>query len=181
MENNGTKVIEMMMGFHKKPVVFFKNMTHHLLNLDRTFMQNMIHIILTRDPVEMLPSYAKVIEKPSLKDVGYAAHTDLFNELNYMNIKPIIVDSKTILIHPKLTLNRLCNLLQIPFEENMLKWKMGGRIEDGIWAKYWYDNIHKSIGFKKYKAKKEPLPETLKPLLELCLPHYKNLIKLSSK
>ena len=108
MENNGTKVIEMMMGSHKKPVVFFKNMTHHLLNLDRSFMQNMIHIILTRDPVEMLPSYAKVIENPNLKDVGYAAHTDLVNELNYMNIKPIIVDSKTILINPKLALNHLC-------------------------------------------------------------------------
>ena len=91
---------------------------------------------------------------PNLKDVGYAAHTDLVNELNYMNIKPIFVDSKTILINPKLALNHLCDLLQIPFEENMLKWKMGGRIEDGIWAKYWYKNIHKSAGYKKYKAKK---------------------------
>ena len=111
MENNGTKVIEMMMGFHKKPVVFFKNMTHHLLNLNRSFMQNMIHIILTRDPEEMLPSYAKIIQNPNLKDVGYAAHTDLVNDLNCMNIKPIIVDSKTILINPKLALNHLCTLL----------------------------------------------------------------------
>ena len=37
---------------------------------------------------------------------------------------------------------------------------MGGRIED-IWAKYWYYNIHKSVGFKKYKAKKD---ENLKPI-----------------
>jgi len=181
MESNGTKVIKMMMGSHKKPVVFFKNMTHHLLNLDRSFMQYMIHIILTRDPVEMLPSYAKVIENPTLKDVGYAAHTELVNELNYMNIKPIIVDSKTILINPKLALNHLCKLLQIPFEEKMLKWKMGGRIEDGIWAKYWYENIHKSVGFKKYNIKKAPFPETLIPLLKSCIPHYKNLIKLSLK
>ena len=75
----------------------------------------------------------------------------------------------------------MCDSLQIPFEENMLKWKMGGCIEDGIWAKYWYKNIHKSVGFKKYKAKKESFPVTLKPLLELCIPHYKNLIKLSLK
>tara|TARA_B100001057_G_C22195057_1_gene698499 strand:+ start:12 stop:446 length:435 start_codon:yes stop_codon:yes gene_type:complete len=142
-------------------------------------MQNMINIILTRDPEEMLPSYAKVIENPNLEDVGYAAHTDLVNELNYMNIKPIIMDSKTILINPKLALNRLCSILQIPFVENMLKWKKGGLIEDGVWAKYWYDNIHKSSGFNKYSAKKEPFPETLKPLLESCKPHYKNLIKLS--
>lgn len=181
MENNGTKVIEMMIGFHKKPVVLFKNMTHHLLNLDRSFMQNMIHIILTRDPEEMLPSYTKVIKNPNINDVGYAAQTDLVNDLNYMNIKPIIVDSKTILINPKLALNRLCALLKIPFEESMLTWKIGGRIEDGIWAKYWYHNIHKSVGFKNYRAKKEPFPQTLKPLLESCLPHYKNLIKLSLK
>ena len=129
----------------------------------------------------MLPSYAKVIENPNLNDVGYASQTKLVNDLNYMNIKPIIVDSKTILINPKLALNRLCNLLQIPFEENMLKWKRGGLIEDGIWAKFWYNNIHKSVGFKKYEAKKEPFPESLKPLLESCIPHYKKLIKLSLK
>ena len=52
-------------------------------------------------------------------------------------------------------------LTQNPFEENMLKWKMGGRIEDGIWAKYWYNNIHKSVGFKKYKAKNEPFLKLL--------------------
>ena len=94
-----------------------------------------------------------------------------------MEIKPVIVDSKTILMNPKLGLNRLCALLKIPFEENMLKWKMDGRFEDGIWAKYWYHNIYKSVGFKKYRAKKEVIPKTLKPLL--FIHHHKNLIKLS--
>ena len=62
-------------------------MTHHLLNIDRSFMQNIIHIILTIDPLEMHPSCAKVIENPNPKDVDYGAQTDSVNELNYMNIK----------------------------------------------------------------------------------------------
>ena len=72
-------------------------------------------------PFRNAPIYAKVIENPNLKDVGYAAQTELVNDLNYMNIKPIIVDSKTILINPKLALNRL------PYSKSLrreyAKWK----------------------------------------------------------
>ena len=70
MENNGDKVIEMIMGEHHRPVVFFKNMTHHLLDLDRSFMKNIVNVILTRDPVEMLPSFADVIDNPGMEDIG---------------------------------------------------------------------------------------------------------------
>jgi len=76
LENDGEKVIENMMGKHEKPVVFFKNMTHHLLDLDRSFMQNVVNVMLTRNPVEMLPSFAKVIENPTIGDVGYELHIE---------------------------------------------------------------------------------------------------------
>ena len=33
----------------------------------------------------------------------------------------------------------------------MLSWDRGGIKEDGIWAKYWYENVHKSQGFKPNK------------------------------
>jgi hypothetical protein len=35
LENDGRKVVEMMLQNTEKPVLFFKNMTHHLLDLDR--------------------------------------------------------------------------------------------------------------------------------------------------
>ena len=175
MERDGGKVVDMMMGKHAKPVVFFKNMTHHLLNLEQRFMSDVTNIILTRDPVEMLPSFAKVIENPTIDDVGYALHVELVNKLHKKNIKPIVLDSKTVLLNPKKLLTRLCRLIDIPFDSSMLRWPPGPRPEDGVWARYWYGNIHKSTGFIAYQPKKEPFPEKLKPLLHSCLPHYNKL------
>jgi hypothetical protein len=179
MENNGEKVIEMMKGSHDKPVVFFKNMTHHLLNLDRAFMNEAFHIILTRNPVEMIPSFAKVIKNPKLEDLGYDLHLELLHYFQKMNIDSIVIDSKDILINPEFMLKKICQCIGIPFYRKMLKWHKGSRPEDGIWAEYWYGNIHKSTGFMKYKVKTEPFPEELNPLLNSCLPYYNELLKFS--
>lgn len=176
MENDGKKVVGMMMSDHGKPVLFFKNMTHHLLDLNRSFMKNTVNIILTRDPVEMLPSFAKVIPNPVMDDVGYALHIDLLHYFENNGIKPIILDSKQVLLNPKKALIALCLRIGIPFQEQMLSWKATARPEDGIWAKYWYDSVHQSTSFMPYKTKTEPFPEKLKPLLKKCQPYYKKLV-----
>ena len=36
----------------------------------------------------------------------------------------------------------LCDFSEIKFHSKMLSWKKGGIAEDGIWAKYWYKNVH---------------------------------------
>ena len=77
METDGRKVVEMMLTTSEKPVLFFKNMTHHILTLDCSFMKGITNVILTRDPKEMLPSFDKVISNPSMDDVGYKLHLDL--------------------------------------------------------------------------------------------------------
>jgi hypothetical protein len=179
MENSGEKVVEMMLGEHEKPVVFFKQMTHHLLDLDRSFMKNTINIILTRNPVEMLPSFAKEIESPIMQDVGYLAHIELLEYLRDNGSEPIVIDSTKLLLNPKKVLNQLCKLLDIPLDECMFQWKAEARIEDGIWAEYWYNSVHKSTGFMEYKPKTTPFPEKLKPLLAECLPYYEQLSKLA--
>ncbi len=50
-------------------------------------------------------------------------------------------------------------------------------IQDTIWAKYWYNKVHKSSGFIKYKVKDEVSPKHLDALLKECLPYYKELIE----
>ena len=176
MENDGEKVVNMMLNYSEKPVLFFKNMTHHLLpSLDKAFMKSMVNVILTRDPVEMLPSFAEVIDNPSMQDVGYKMHLDIVQQLQNMNLTVIVVDSKSILLNPEKQLNKLCDAIGIPFDSAMLNWEKGAISEDGVWAKYWYNSIHNSTSFMPYTPKTKPFPEKLKPLLEECQPYYEKL------
>jgi len=179
MENDGNKIIEMMKGNHPTKVVFFKHMTHHLLDLDRSFMKGMVNVFLTRNPKEMLPSYLEQVDKPTLGDVGYAAHIDLLKILKDSGEKIIVLDGKNILLNPQKVLKELCFKIGIPFEEVMLSWEAGARPEDGCWAKYWYKNVHKSTGFGVYKPKTAPFPNQLENLLAECQPYYNELSALA--
>jgi len=182
MENDGEKVVrDLILGDFDKPVVFFKHMTHHLVNLDLGFLSKTVNVLLTRDPLDMLPSYSAQVEKPTLQDVGYKQHIELLKYLQSIGQNPPVLDSKQILLNPQKVLSALCERMDIPFEESMLSWKAGARPEDGSWAKYWYKSVHQSTGFGKYIQKSEPFPESLKPLLEECKPYYEQLNAMAIK
>ena len=140
-------------------------------------MRDCFNLILTRDPKEMLPSFAKEIENPKMQDVGYAAHLELIEYYKENGIDYWVLDSKTILLDPEKELKKLCDHLDIPWDQKMLSWKAGAREEDGVWAKYWYDNVHKSTGFQAYSPKLDPFPKHLIPLLEECTPLYEQILK----
>lgn len=179
-ENDGGKVVkEVILGEYDTPFVFFKNMTHHLVNLDWSFLENTINVILTRPPRDMLPSYAKQVKNPSMKDVGYKKHLELVRYLDKMERKPVIIDSKKLLQDPQSGLRKLCSAIGIPFDEAMMNWPAGPREEDGVWARHWYHSVHRSTGFKPYKPKTGPFPEELKELLEECREAYEELLTYS--
>ncbi|MFK7948782.1 MAG: sulfotransferase family protein [Saprospiraceae bacterium] len=180
-ENNGKKVVEMMMGNHSTEIVFFKHMAHHLIELDWSFMEDCINVILTRNPKEMLPSYNEQVETPSLYDVGYDSQLKILNYLQSKGKKVIVMEAKQVLLNPRKVLSELCKQLEIPFDKAMLEWKAGARKEDGCWAKYWYKSVHKSTGFAPYKPKTKPFPERLKSLLVECQPYYEQLERLAIK
>ena len=180
MENDGQKVVQnLILGSQAAPVLFFKHMTHHLNDLDWGFMHQTVNVILTRDPVEMLPSYAKQVEQPALHDVGYALHLELLDYLRSIGQTPPVLDSKQTLLNPRGVLTRLCEQIGIPFDEAMLSWQAGARPEDGTWAKFWYHAVHRSTGFQQYQPKTEPFPEQLRPLLAECQPYYEKLSALA--
>jgi len=177
LENDGNKVVKMMQNANDKPVIFFKNMSHHLLQLDRTFMKGMVNVILTRDPKEMLLSFAKVIPNPTMADVGYALHLDLLKSLRGMGAKVMVLNARKVLEDPEQTLRKLCVEIGVPFDVDMLQWPKGPIPEDGIWARYWYKGVHDSTKFKPYIKKTEPFPTRLSELLKECNNHYSRLLK----
>lgn len=182
MENDGEKVVrDLILGDQPKPVAFFKHMTHHLQNLDLGFLSRTVNVLLTRDPVDMLPSFAKRIQNLSLGDVGYKAHIELLDKLRFIGQDPPVLDSNQVLLNPEKVLGELCARIGIPFQEAMLSWEAGARPEDGSWAKYWYKTLHQSTGFEKPMQKSESFPEALKPLLEECQPYYEQLSAIAIK
>lgn len=177
-ETDGEKVVrEVIFGTYDTPVVFFKNMTHHLVDLDLSFLRHTVNIILTRHPREMLPSYAEQVDEPSLRDTGYPQHLQLRDRLRDMGQEPPVLDSRKVLEDPRGQLGELCRQIGIPFDEAMLSWQAGPRPEDGIWAEHWYDSVHRSTGFKPYSPKTDPFPKHLEELLEQCLSLYEELLK----
>lgn len=178
MENDGEKVVaDTILGPQPTGIAFFKQMTHHLVELDQSFMAETVNVMLTRHPRDMLPSYARQVSKPTLRDVGYKMHLDLVEFLRALGQEPAVLDSEATLRNPRGVLRELCDRIDIPFNEAMLSWSAGARPEDGIWAEYWYDSVHRSTGFQVYEPSTEPFPEHLKALFDECMPYYVALAK----
>jgi hypothetical protein len=175
MECDGNKVVDFMMGAFTSEVVFFKNMCHHLLELDRSFMKDTINLILTRHPAQVISSFSKEIPNPSLLDIGIKTQAELLNELVNRNAHVVVVDSNELLKSPEQYLTLLCEKLNIPFYPNMLTWDKGPKDYDGCWAPHWYKNVHLSTGFQPYEEKTLIVPENLNDLLKEAMPYYLEL------
>ena len=173
MDCDGERVVrELILGPCAAPVLFLKQMAHHLVELDRAFLAQTVNVLLIRDPVQMLPSLAHNLPHPNLRDTGLAIQSELYKQLLELGQQPPVLDSKELLKNPAVVLGQLCHQLGVDFDEHMLHWQPGARPEDGIWAKYWYSSVHLSRGFEPYRAKQEPFPPRLLPLLAECRPHY---------
>lgn len=175
-QNDADCVIEdVILGPSDQPVLFLKQMAHHLLAVDRAFLAETRNVLLIRDPEEMLPSLAQTLHNPRLADTGLAFQTTLARDLLRMGQDAPVLDARELLIDPRGVLSELCRRLSIPFQEAMLSWKPGPRTEDGVWAPHWYAAVHRSSGFQPYEKKTAPFPAALKPLLDECRPHYEEL------
>lgn len=178
MDCDGERVVrEVILGECDRPVLFIKNMAHHLVGFGHDFLNKTCNIFLIRDPQEMLPSLINQIPQPNLRDTAYKTQVNLLQELKNFGQIPPVLDAKQLLLNPKKVLEELCQRIGLSFDERMLSWPAGQRPEDGVWAPHWYHNVHKSTGFQKYQPKTDPFPEFLHPLLDECKPCYESLLK----
>ena len=178
MENDGQKVVEkVIFGDYNTPIVLFKQMTHHLIDLNLAFTTQTENILLIRDPKRIIASYNKVIQNPTIADIGIKMQYDLFQKLKAGNKLAAVIDAKKLLLSPPKVLELLCRQLDIPFEHCMLEWEAGPIKEDGIWAKDWYANVHQSTGFIPYEEKKVALEGALADLADECQLYYDYLLE----
>ncbi|MEP7128309.1 MAG: hypothetical protein ABI729_05550 [Chitinophagales bacterium] len=172
-EQDGRKVIsKVMLGDCVQPVLFCKQMTHHLLNLELDFLSETFNILLIRDPKQVLISYAKVITQPSLNDIGIRQSYELYQFLAGRNYHRLVIDASDVVRNPEKMLTAICENLGIGFQPAMLQWKAGARREDGVWAKYWYKNVHQSTGFTPFEEAEQVLPPYLQEIYEQAKPYY---------
>ena len=86
---------------------------------------------------------------------------------------PVIVDYDDLLEAPEQVLTALCKALGVAFDTAMLSWKAGPKDCDGIWAKHWYESVHRTTGFdSKASSSYQTLPADLMPVLRAATPFY---------
>ena len=168
-------ILEQILGDYDEPILFIKNMAHHLVGLDVQFLDLLQNIFLIRNPRDVLPSLAKLLPEPAMLDTAYKMQYHLFQMLHKRDRNPLVIDSLHLLTNPEGVLREVCMQTGIPFDPAMLHWKAGALPQEGLWAKYWYQNVHSSTGFLPYKNKEEPVPVHLLPLLEECYDYYLKL------
>ena len=172
-DNDGLAVLEhLLCDPPNKPVLFAKQMAHHLVSIDATKLDAARNVLLIRDPREMLPSLVEVLGTVRVEDTGLTKQVELVQHLEKKGLDPFCIDSRELLLAPKNILRKICDRLELPFDENMLSWSPGPRPEDGVWAPYWYSGVHRSSGFQPWKPSTRAMPPEVEPLLEQCRDLY---------
>ena len=179
--NSEEAVKKEIFSIRNKDVVFIKNMSHHLEVMDESFVDDVVNVFFIRDPRQIIASYAQVIDKPVMRDIGVEYQFNLWQKLVDRKQDPIVLDAGNLLKAPRLVLQRLCERIGIPFEESMMKWHAGPKPYDGVWAPHWYSNVHRSTGFEPQATSSRPLPSHLEDLYQQAKALYEKLLPFSIK
>jgi hypothetical protein len=179
MPTDATAIVDAMTkGDWPTPLVFYKNMAHHLVGFDIAIVDVMDNFLLTRDPIEMLPSLARGFGRaPTMADTGYDVQVEIVERILESGRTPIVIDSRAVLDDPRKTLSALCEALDVPFDRAMLEWPEGPKAYDGVWGAHWYTRLHATTGFEPYTPGSESLPEELADLHARCKPLYESLTR----
>ena len=172
-----TIVRDVLLGDHPTPVVFFKNMGHHVgrVGMDLSWLDSVTNVFLIREPEAMLMSFVENVADPTPEMTGMPQQIELLSRILAAGGKPIVLESSQILLDPEGVLTALCVRIGLPWDAAMLSWERGPKPEDGVWAKYWYGRLHETTGFEPFKRKGDRVPERLRPTLAVLHDCYDQL------
>ena len=94
----------------EKTIFYQKHMVHHILSFDKIgWVKNFKNCLLIRHPKQVIVSYSKKSKINSINDLGFVQQVELFEQIkNLTGSYPAVIDSKDILLDPKLYLSKLC-------------------------------------------------------------------------
>jgi hypothetical protein len=176
----GTVADTVICGPTDRPVLFFKQMAHHLVDgVPSRVLTECANVLLIRDPMEVLTTIVHQLPEPTMTDIGIARQLELLRELRDLGQDPPVLDAKRLLDDPEGVLTRLCASLGIPWDPAMLSWPAGPKPEDGVWAPAWYANAHLTTGFLPHRARIEPVPARVAALAVEATAIYRELLPLA--
>jgi hypothetical protein len=132
-----------------------------LPEIDRGWLSAVTNCFLIRDPSEVIVSYIRKNNDPTVEDIGFVQQAEIFDWVRARTgATPPVIDARDVLENPEKTLKLLCEAVAVEFTGAMLSWPPGLRATDGIWAKHWYGEVANSTGFRKPSQREsESVPE----------------------
>jgi hypothetical protein len=160
-----------------KKIFYQKQMTHHLFpEVDLSFLDGLTNCFLIRDPAEVIASYVKKREEPTIEDLGFVQQAEIFDFVRArIGAAPPVIDARDVQENPAKTLQLLCDAVGVEFTDAMLSWPAGSRDTDGVWAKHWYLEVEKSTGFFQRKSQRPEVPERYQSIYDRCAEIYRRL------
>lgn len=175
---DGAAVVdEVVLGPYDTDVVMFKQMAKHLVGLDRSFLHRCRNVLLTREPADMLASFAKGVPDAGLDDTGLVELVEILDWLEADGQEPIVVEAGELLSDPAEVLGQLCDRLGLAYDPAMLTWPAGPKPEDGIWGRHWYDGVWASTGWQPRVERVPNLTPHLAAVLVEAQPLYERLAR----
>ncbi len=179
-ETDWRKVVQRLIGEvpEGKQIFYQKQMTHHLLpQIDHAWLGAVTNCFLIRDPRDVIASYMKKNNDPTLEDIGFVQQAEIFDWVRaHTSAIPAVIDARDVLENPRRILEFLCGSIGVEFTELMLSWPPGPRETDGIWAKHWYGEVATSTTFRKLPAREpQELVGRLRAIYEESREAYEHL------
>lgn len=169
-------ISDVILGPCATPVLYIKQMAHHLNGVDRSHLAHTKNILLVRHPRNMLASLSIQLPDCDLSDTGLVESVELLDAILAEGGDPVVIETQALLADPAGVLEAVCTHVGIGFDPAVLSWPAGPKPEDGVWATYWYDNVHASTGFAAPTPRERTLSEKTQRVLDEALPLYERLV-----
>ena len=177
--------LQKVCGFQEKQPIFIKDFPYITELLWGENFNNLFkHTFLIRHPARTLTSYYKKDPDFTSNESGFKHLRQYYDEINRQSDSTLpVIDSDEMLENPKEILNDWCDVVDIEYIDEALKWKVG-EVKEPSGLRCWedgrfYKEVLQSEGLERQGVRHLPdialLPKRVQTIYEEVMPHYEYL------